>query len=270
MARTILAIAGSDSGGGAGVELDVRMIGLFGFHPTTALTAVTAQDAGGIHRIHYPPPRFLAAQLGTVLRAMSPAAVKVGMLGREQSVGVVATQLRRNPPPVLVVDPIRAAKDGTTLISPRGFERLVRDVIPLATVVTPNLPEAEALLGETIPDLDAARRALPRLGKLGAGAVVLKGGHLPGPAVDLLLCENRIMEFESPRLEGPPVHGTGCCYSTALACLLAGGWSLPDACGRARALLQAIIAAGAFVGQGNRVALLHQLPSHLFSFPHTS
>ncbi len=229
-----LAIAGSDSGGGAGIQADLRTFAALGVRGMSAVTAVTAQDARRVVAVHPVPPEAVRAQIRAAFSGIGVDAVKTGMLHAAPTVEAVARELRRIRAPV-VVDPVMAAKGGEPLLEEEAREPLVRRLLPLATVVTPNVPEAEALTGRRIRTLGQARAAARSIARMGPRAVVVKGGHLRGPeAVDLLYHRGKFEEFSAPRVGGPPVHGTGCVFASAIAAELARGTEIPEAVARAK------------------------------------
>jgi hydroxymethylpyrimidine/phosphomethylpyrimidine kinase len=250
-----MTIAGSDSSAGAGLQQDLKVFTALGLWGTTVATALTAQNSRGVERIHYLPPRFVAAQIDAVARDLPPAAVKTGMLGRSQVVNAVAGRLRRRRLPNLVVDPVLLAKDGTPLLSPRGVQALKATLLPLARVVTPNLPEAASLAGRAVSDEASLRDAARAIAALGP-AVLIKGGHRDGCPVDLLFDGSGFTEFGGERIEGPPVHGTGCLYSAALTARLALGDALADACAFARRFVEQAIRGAVRIGKGSPLALV--------------
>jgi hydroxymethylpyrimidine/phosphomethylpyrimidine kinase len=254
--KVALTIAGSDSGGGAGIQLDLKVFQTLGVHGVSALTALTAQNTRGVERVFHPPPSFLAAQIDALVCDMPIAAAKTGMLGRSAMVAAVIDRVRRRGISNLVVDPVILAKDGTSLLSGRGLDLLKRRLLPLAAVVTPNVPEAERLSGLSIVDSASLRAAAQVISQTGVGAVLIKGGHLPGEPVDTLFVQGDFAEFPGRRLSGSPVHGTGCLFSAALAARLALGDALPEACAAAKAFTAAAIRDAVSVGKGNRVAVL--------------
>ncbi len=252
-----LSIAGSDSSGGAGLQMDLAVFAALGVWGACAATALTAQNTTGMLRIHPVPPRFLAAQIDAVVRDIPVAAVKVGMLLRPQLVRVVAERIHRRRLAPVVLDPVLRAKDGTELLTPPALKAMKSELLPLARVVTPNLPEAAALAGTGITgdaDLKEAARRIAALDRSGGLAVVIKGGHRSGPAADLLLDGGRFEEFGGERVPGPPVRGTGCIYSAALAGRLALGDTLAEACAAAREFVAAAILRAVAIGHGARVA----------------
>lgn len=248
-----LTIAGSDSCGGAGVQMDLKVFQAFGLHGACAVTALTAQNTEGVRRVHHPPPRFVAEQIDAVMRDLPVAAAKTGMLGRAQVAEVVAERVRRRGIPNLVVDPVILAKDGTPLLGARGLEVIKKRLLPQALVVTPNAPEATALSGVEVVDRESAREAARRIAALGVPGVVVKGGHLPGEPADLLYWREEFFDIPGERLGAgrPPVHGTGCLYSAALATCLALGVPLPEACVRVKRLMETAIGDALSLGRGS-------------------
>ena len=254
--RVALTIAGSDTCGGAGIQLDLKVFQHLGLHGASVETALTAQNTTGVHRVLRVPPRFVAAQLDAVTGDLPVAAAKTGLLHRSGIVAIGAERVARRRIPNLVVDPVILAKDGTPLLSARGVAALKRRLLPLAACVTPNVPEAEALSGIRITDEETLRAAAREIRKSGVGAVLIKGGHLPGEPVDTLLWNDEFVEFPGTRLDRSPVHGTGCLFSAALAGRLALGDPLPAACEAAKALVTLAIRHAAPLGKGSLLAVL--------------
>ncbi len=219
-----LTVAGSDSSAGAGIQADLKTFAALATYGASVITAVTAQNTRGVAAVHAVPADVVAAQLTAVLDDLPVAAVKTGMLLRGEIIQVVAEALRRSPRLPLVVDPVMVAASGDALLEPEAVEALVEELLPLATVVTPNLPEARRLAGRA--DL-GPRDLAARLADLGARAVLLKGGHATeGPeVVDLLWEEGTVTTFRRPRVRTESTHGTGCTLSAALAAGLARGAS---------------------------------------------
>ena len=251
--KVALTIAGSDTSGGAGIQLDLKAFQSCGVHGASVATALTAQSTTGIHRVHAVPPRFIAAQIDAVAGDLQIAAAKTGMLDRAQVVEVVAERVHRRRLPNLVIDPVILAKDGTPLLNHRGLALLKERLLPLARVVTPNVPEAEALSGVVITDDASLREAARRIHALGVSAVVVKGGHRPDEPTDTLLLDGEFHTFTGPRLPGAPVHGTGCCYSALLTARLALGDPLPEACAWVKQRMQHLIETASALGKGTRL-----------------
>ena len=247
----VLTIAGSDSGGGAGIQADLKTIALLGSYGMSAITALTAQNTCGVSAIHAVPPEFVAAQLEAVLSDIGADTVKTGMLLNAGIIAVVAAAIQRHGL-LAVVDPVMIAKGGAALLQDEAIAALRHELIPQAYLLTPNLPEAEALTGLTISNEAEMGRAARALQKLGAVNVLLKGGHLAGDeAVDLLLCGDQLHRFVAPRIATTNTHGTGCTFAAAIATFLSQGWPLPDAVGRAKTFLQAAIASALPLGEGH-------------------
>ncbi len=251
----VLTIAGSDSGGGAGIQADLKTFAALGCYGMSAITALTAQNTVGVQAIHAVPPEFLRAQLASVLDDIGVDAVKIGMLHTPEVVRTVAWAIDHYGLRRVVLDPVMVATSGDRLIAEETVDVLVRELFPRASVVTPNLDEAALLIGRPIEGAQALEDAGRALLAMGARAVLVKGGHLPGDeVVDLLVQpEQAPLRLASPRIASRNVHGTGCTLSSAIAAHLAQGFDLGEAVKRARAYILRAIAAGAAVqtGQGH-------------------
>ena len=250
----VLSIAGSDSGGGAGIQADLKTAAALGCFGMTAITAITAQNTVGVRAIHALPPALLAQQIDAVVEDIGVDAVKIGMLHDPEVVRVVAAAIRRHGLRQVVLDPVMVATSGDRLITAPTVRVLVDELFPLATVVTPNLDEAAWLLGRDIDDASQLEAAAQALQARGAPAVLLKGGHLRGAELtDLLLLPPPagLRRWSSTRIASRNTHGTGCTLSTAIACQLALGLALPDAVQAARDYVQLALAAAADLQIGN-------------------
>jgi len=255
----ILIIAGSDSGGGAGIQADIKTVTALGGYAMTAITAVTVQDMTGVHGFHAVPPHTVADQIRVTLTDIGADAIKTGMLVSAAHVNAIADALEeifstlpqgegRIP---LVVDTVMIAKGGTALLDQAGVEAMKRRLFPLAALVTPNAPEAAALTGIAINTPEDAARAGATLREQGARAVLVKGGHLSGDTVtDVLVDQSGVHRFTSPRLDNPSTHGTGCTLASAIATGLARGLTLRDSVERGRAFVQEAIRTGLPFGHG--------------------
>ena len=251
MIGRVLAVAGSDSGGGAGIQADIKTITVLGGYAMTAVTAVTAQDTHGVHGVVALPPDFVALQMRLVLDDIGADVVKTGMLVDAATIDAVCDVLERHPGLPVVVDPVMLATSGRALLDASGRNRLRTRLLPLTHLLTPNLPEAESLTGMTIADANDMREAARKL-LAWVPAVLLKGGHLPGDdLVDILATRERVVEFSSRRLVTRHTHGTGCTLASGIAVGLAQGMALPDAVARAAAYLRAAIAAAPGFGAGH-------------------
>lgn len=247
-----LTIAGSDSGGGAGIQADLKTFAALQVYGSSAIVALTAQNTLGVTVVHEAPPDFVAAQLDAVLSDIGADAAKTGMLGNAAIVRVVAAKLREYGVGNLVVDPVMVAKSGDRLLREEAVAALIDDLLPLARVVTPNLPEAEVLVGRRLPHDAALRTAAEELVGRGAASVVIKGGHRPGPeAVDLFYDGRRFHELRAPRIDTRNTHGTGCTFAAAIAAYLARGAEPLEAVSEAKRYLHAAIAAAYDVGAGH-------------------
>lgn len=253
MKGRVLIVAGSDSGGGAGIQADLKTTLALGAFGMTAITALTAQNTRGVHGMFAVPGDFIRQQMRVVLDDLGADAIKTGMLGDSATIDAVCDELASRARGIpLVVDPVMVAKGGHALLAADAVATLRRRLLPMATVLTPNLPEAETLLGRAIPDAAAMRDAAPALLALGVPAVLLKGGHLAGDEVlDLLATADGVEEFRSPRIDTPHTHGTGCTLASAVATSLAQGMALRDAVVRARGYVHAAIAAAPGFGHGH-------------------
>lgn len=249
----VLIVAGSDSGGGAGIQADIKSVTAMGGFAMTAVTAITVQNTLGVHGIHEVPVEIVRAQMKAVLDDIGADAVKTGMLHSAAIVEAVAAELGEHAEvPFLVVDPVMVAKGGASLLEGTAVAALKEVLIPLATLVTPNVPEAEALTGRTIIDLDGQKAAADALLGLGCDAVLVKGGHLEGETLfDVLATQETMQAFSSPRIETRHTHGTGCTLASAIAALLAQGFELSLAVETARDYVHEAIRTAPGFGQGN-------------------
>jgi hydroxymethylpyrimidine/phosphomethylpyrimidine kinase len=253
MQGRVLVIAGSDSGGGAGIQADIKTIAAFGAYAATAITALTAQNTLGVHSVHLVPPDFVGRQIAVVLDDIGADVVKTGMLGDTAIIEAVCTALARHGKRVpVVVDPVMVATTGSHLLAPDAVATLKRRLLPMACLITPNLPEAEALAGMAIQSIAAMHHAAAAMLTLGVPAVLLKGGHLPGEqVVDLLATVDGIEELSAPRIVSRNTHGTGCTLASGIAAGLSQGIGLRDAVLHAREFVRAAIAAAPGFGAGH-------------------
>ena len=247
----VLIIAGSDSGGGAGIQADIKAVTAMGGHAATAITAITVQNTLGVHGVHPLPLDLIEAQARAVLDDIGADAIKTGMLGSVAVVERVAAILDTSGA-AAVVDPVMVAKGGAALLDDDAIQAVRSLMIPRAALLTPNAPEAEALTGITVSDLEGQRRAGAALLDLGARAVLMKGGHVPGETViDLLLTTSGETMLEGPRIETTSTHGTGCTLASAIAAGLALGWPLETAVAEAWAYVSEAIRRAPGLGQGH-------------------
>ncbi len=238
-------IAGSDSGGGAGIQADLKTFSALGVYGASVVTALTAQNTQGVHAIHDVPPDFVSAQMDAVFSDLAVDAVKIGMLSQPAIIEAVAAGLARHRLATVVLDPVMVAASGDRLLVPEAVDVLKRVLFPPARVITPNLPEAAALLGDSLAaSEDEMRRQGERLLALGAGAVLIKGGHAEGEqSVDLLIEDGRVTRLAAKRIASKNTHGTGCTLSSAIAAGLAKGHDLKESVQDAKRYVTAAIAA---------------------------
>ena len=247
-----LTVAGSDSGGGAGIQADLKTFAALGVYGVSAITAVTAQNTRGVSAVEALSPGIVAAQIAAVVDDFPVAALKTGMLANTGIIGAVARVLRVSRVGPLVVDPVMVAKSGDRLLDSDAVAALTRDLLPLAAVVTPNLPEAEVLTGMAVRTLEDQREAARRIVRLGARAVVVKGGHSASTdIVDVLFDGQTFTEFRAERVPGTSTHGTGCTFSAAIAAQLALGKTLADAVPLAQAYVATAIRNAPGLGDGH-------------------
>jgi len=254
-----LTIAGSDSGGGAGIQADLKTFGALGVYGMSVLTALTAQNTIGVQAVFELPPQFVAAQMDSVLSDIGADAVKTGMLANAAIIETVAEQLRRYNVPALVVDPVMVAKSGDPLLREDARAALIEHLLPLASVVTPNLHEAMALTGMTLSTLEDMRQAARRIHAMGPAWVVVKGGHLVGSedAIDVLYDGREFHEYRAPRVNTPNTHGTGCTFASAIAAGLAKGLPVVEAVSQAKDYLTRVLRASAALHLGHGHGPLH-------------
>ena len=249
--RTALTIAGSDSGGGAGIQADLRTFQAFGVFGTSAVTAVTAQNTTGVRAIQTLDASIVAAQIDAVAEDFTLAAVKIGMLATADIVRAVAAAIDRHRLQPVVLDPVMIAKGGDALLAADAVAALSAELIPRAAIVTPNLSEAEALIGRRVSTIADMRDAAAELMRRGARAVVIKGGHLDGPAIDLFADAHSSEEMSAPRVQTPHTHGTGCTFASAIAARLALGDDLLSAVRAAKAYVHRAIQLAPGLGHGH-------------------
>lgn len=253
MKGRVLIVAGSDSGGGAGIQADIKAVTAMGAFAATAITALTAQNTEGVHGVVLVEPAFIAQQIEVVLTDIGADALKTGMLHSAEVIDTVVSSLRQHAPGVpLVVDPVMVAKGGHRLLLSEAEAALRDRLVPAAALLTPNLPEAEVLAGFPVRNEADMRRAAEKLASLGAKAILMKGGHLEGDRViDLLVHDGRVDRFEDARIASRSTHGTGCTLASAIAAGLAQKMSLRDSVVRARAYVRDAIATAPGYGRGH-------------------
>lgn len=245
-----LTIAGSDPSGGAGIQADLKTFHQFGVYGEAVVTLITVQNTTRVSRVECLPPGLVAEQMQAVVEDIPPAAAKTGALGNAAIVQAVARAAEGFRFP-LVVDPVMISKHGAPLLAADAQRALRERLLPLAALVTPNLPEAEALAGRTVRGVEDMRRAAEAIAALGARAVLVKGGHMEASATDVLLAGGQWFEFPGQRVDSPHTHGTGCTLSAAVAALLARGLALPEAVGAAKRFIAEAIRTAPGLGRGS-------------------
>ncbi len=246
-----MTIAGSDSGGGAGIQADLKTFFALGVYGTSVVTAVTAQNTSEVAAIAEVPDEVVIAQIDTVAEDIGADAVKTGMLSSGSIIQNVADRLQAWGIPWLVVDPVMVSKSGATLLNPNAVQALKRELLPLASIVTPNIPEAEIIAGMTISADSDVREAARRIHALGPKIVVIKGGHLDGPAVDLMFDGADFLPIEGERIDTQNTHGTGCTFSAAIVAFLAHGLSPTMSIQMAKRYLEAALRSSRSIGEGH-------------------
>jgi hydroxymethylpyrimidine/phosphomethylpyrimidine kinase len=248
--RVALTIAGSDSGAGAGIQADLKTFAAHGVFGTSAITAITAQNTHAVIAVTALDARIVTAQIEAVASDFQLHSAKTGMLGTAAVVKAVAEAIKTYKIPLVVVDPVLVSSSGAPLLDANGFIAMREQLFPLAVLVTPNIPEAEALTGITIRSASDARKAAERLKAMGPRAVLITGGHAPGGTiVDLFYDGRRFVDFPTPRIDAPSTHGTGCTFSAAITAHLALGRTLPEAIPLAQAYVSGAIRNGLAVGR---------------------
>ena len=250
----MLIIAGSDSGGGAGIQADIKTVTALGGYAATAITALTAQNTLGVHAVHSVPPDFIRQQIDVVLADIGADAIKTGMLHSAAVIDAVCQSLSARAAGIpLVVDPVMVAKGGASLLDTSAIDTMKSRLFPLARLITPNLPEAEALTGNVVRGVEDMRRAADGLLALGCGAVLVKGGHGEGAEITDLLAEagGKVTLFRGRRIDTRHTHGTGCTLASAIATGLAQGLTLADAVARARKYVRKALRTAPGLGQGH-------------------
>ena len=248
--RRFLTIAGSDCSGGAGIQADLKTMLANGVYGMSVITSLTAQNTTGVMAISNVEPVFLLQQLDAVFNDIVPDAVKIGMVPSEELIEVIADRLKFYGIKNIVADPVMVATSGADLSNQKSVRALVREILPVSTVVTPNIPEAEVLAGIKIFSREDMREAANRIHAQCGCSVLIKGGHRDLDSDDLLYHQGEFYSLESRRIDNPNTHGTGCTLSSAIACNLAKGMTLPESVKRAKKYITGAIAAGLDVGKG--------------------
>ncbi|MDO5408294.1 MAG: bifunctional hydroxymethylpyrimidine kinase/phosphomethylpyrimidine kinase [Eubacteriales bacterium] len=249
--RKVLTIAGSDSSGGAGIQADLKTMTALGAYGMSVITALTAQNTTGVYGIMDVEPEFVAKQMDCVFTDIEPDAVKIGMVSQAAIIDVIAEKLQQYGAKQVVLDPVMVSTSGSRLLAEDAMEALAEKLLPLAAVMTPNIPEAEILSGMKIETETQMEEAARIIGEKWHGAVLVKGGHQVETANDVLYRDGTFIWFYGKRIDNPNTHGTGCTLSSAIACGLAAGKSVEDSVRDAKAYLSGALASGLDLGQGS-------------------
>ena len=249
--KTALTIAGSDSCGGAGIQADIKTMTMNGVYAMSAITALTAQNTIGVRAIQEATPEFLKQQLDAIFEDIFPGAVKIGMVSSSELICVIADRLKYYNAKNVVVDPVMVATSGSALIKTDAVQTLITELLPIATLVTPNIPEAQVLSGLTIITKADMIAAAKEIGERYHCAVLLKGGHSVNDANDLLYANDEILWFEGKRIDNPNTHGTGCTLSSAIASNLAKGYTLSESVRRAKDYISGALSSMLDLGSGS-------------------
>jgi len=249
--KTALTIAGSDCSGGAGIQADIKTMTMNGVYAMSAITALTAQNTTGVRAIQESTPDFLKQQIDAVFEDIFPDSVKIGMVSSSELVCVIAERLKYHKAKNIVVDPVMVATSGSALMKTDAVETLAKELLPIATLVTPNIPEAEVLSELAIETKEDMEKAVKVIGDAHNCAVLLKGGHNINDANDLLYAEREYYWFEGKRIDNPNTHGTGCTLSSAIASNLAKGFALAESVQRAKEYISSALSAQLDLGQGS-------------------
>ena len=249
--KTVLSIAGSDCSGGAGIQADIKTLTMNGVYAMSAITALTAQNTTGVRAIQEATPVFLKQQIDAVFEDIYPDAVKVGMVASSELICVIADRLKYYGAKNVIVDPVMVASAGSSLMKQNTLQTLIKELLPISTLVTPNILEAQVLSGMTIESKEDMITAAKQIGDNYHCAVLLKGGHSVHDANDLLYANGEFVWFEGKRIDNPNTHGTGCTLSSAIAANLAKGFSLTESVQRAKDYLSGALAAMLDLGKGS-------------------
>ena len=249
--KKVLTIAGSDCSGGAGIQADLKTMSAHGMYGMSVITALTAQNTTGVYGIQEASPDFVAQQMDCIFTDIVPDAVKIGMVSSAALIDVIADKLEEYHAKNVVVDPVMVSTSGSRLLAEDAAKRLILRFLPLAVVITPNIPEAEVLSGRKIQTVEDMTAAAAEIGKNTGSAVLVKGGHHLNDANDLLYQAGKATWFYGERIENPNTHGTGCTLSSAIACGLAAGLSLEDSVRQAKAYISGALRANLDLGKGS-------------------
>lgn len=248
--KKVLTIAGSDSSGGAGIQADLKTFSAHGVFGMSVITAVTAQNTQGVFAVQDMTPEIIASQLDAIFTDIDVDAVKIGMVSQIDTIKIIAEKLKQYKPKHIVLDPVMVSKSGYDLLSPDAKEALIQELIPLATVITPNLPEAEVITGRNISTIKEMEEAAIQIHSLGAKSVLVKGGHLDNEATDISYDGNEFTYFNGIRIHTTNTHGTGCTLSSSIASNLANGFQLIESISKAKEYITLAIQHSFSIGKG--------------------
>lgn len=251
MIKKVLTIAGSDCSGGAGIQADIKTITAHKMYAMSAITALTAQNTLGVSGIMEVTPSFVGQQLDQIFTDIRPDAVKIGMVSSSKIIEVIIAKLKEYKAENIVIDPVMISTSGSKLLSEEAIEILITGLLPLGTVITPNIPEASALCGFDIANEDDMIKAATKIRSYVRCGILVKGGHLVNDATDLLYDNGELHWFKSERINNPNTHGTGCTLSSAIACNLASGKTLEESIQQAKEYLTGALRAGLNIGKGS-------------------
>lgn len=249
--KKVLTIAGSDCSGGAGIQADIKTITVHKMYAMSAITALTAQNTTGVYGVAETSPGFVGHQLDCIFSDIVPDAVKIGMVSNSKIIEVIAGKLRQYQAKQIVVDPVMVATSGSRLLNDDAMDAVIHLLIPAADIITPNIPEAEALSGLTISTADDMLRAAEKISAMLTGSVLIKGGHLRTTADDLLYADGQAIWVSGKRVDNPNTHGTGCTLSSAIACNLAAGLGIEQSVRNAKRFITGALQAGLDLGRGS-------------------
>jgi len=249
--KKVLTIAGSDCSGGAGIQADIKTITAHKMYAMSVITALTAQNTTGVSGIYEVSPEFVSMQLDSIFTDIFPDAIKIGMVSSADIIDVIVEKLKFYGAKNIVVDPVMVSTSGSRLISEESMEALVTKLLPVADIITPNIPESEVLSGFSVNDEKDMIKAAEKISKLCKNSVLVKGGHLVNDAADLLYNDGKYDWFKSERINNPNTHGTGCTLSSAIACNLAGGFSMDKSIENAKKYLTGALSKMLDLGKGS-------------------
>lgn len=249
--KKVLTIAGSDCSGGAGIQADIKTITAHKMYAMSVITALTAQNTTGVYGVFEAAPEFVGKQLDCIFEDIRPDAVKIGMVSNIDIIEVIAQKLCEYKAERVVVDPVMVSTSGGKLLNDNAIEALIKNLFPLATIITPNIPEAESLAGSAIRGRTDMQKAAHKISELTKGSVLIKGGHLEDSADDLLFTAGAAIWFDAPKIDNPNTHGTGCTLSSAIACNLARGLSISKSVRNAKEYITGALKASLKLGKGH-------------------